>query len=166
MGTGVLGGMLVATFVATPVFWMPPWPKLGEIDPVVKDKWGIPALRFHYKFGDNEHRMAEDMKETAQEMFEAAAHVPGCPEPIADLLEKAAQEPESDSPPPGPLSTNRAVRSGCAVPRTAMASGNDLIVSGAIKSSTGVTKTGPGANWQVFWFMEMVHPARLERATP
>src|SRR6266478_1430442 len=43
-----------------------------DLDPVVKDKWGIPALRFHYKFGDNEHRMAEDMKETAQEMFEAA----------------------------------------------------------------------------------------------
>src|SRR5215831_14757781 len=43
-----------------------------ELDPVVKDKWGIPVLRFHYKFGDNEHRMAEDMKETAQEMFEAA----------------------------------------------------------------------------------------------
>jgi choline dehydrogenase-like flavoprotein len=43
-----------------------------ELDSVVKDKWGIPALRFHYKFGDNEHRMAEDMKETAQEMFEAA----------------------------------------------------------------------------------------------
>src|SRR6266446_6385944 len=33
-----------------------------DLDPVVKDKWGIPALRFHYKFGDNEHRMAEDMK--------------------------------------------------------------------------------------------------------
>ena len=43
-----------------------------DLDPVVKDKWGIPALRFHYRFGDNEHRMAEDMKETAQEMFEAA----------------------------------------------------------------------------------------------
>jgi len=43
-----------------------------DIDPVVRDKWGIPALRFHYKFGDNEHRMAEDMKETSQEMFEAA----------------------------------------------------------------------------------------------
>jgi choline dehydrogenase-like flavoprotein len=43
-----------------------------DLDPVVRDKWGIPALRFHYKFGDNEHRMAEDMKETAQEMFEAA----------------------------------------------------------------------------------------------
>src|ERR1700675_3596688 len=43
-----------------------------DLDPLVKDKWGIPSLRFHYKFGDNEHRMAEDMKETAQEMFEAA----------------------------------------------------------------------------------------------
>jgi choline dehydrogenase-like flavoprotein len=43
-----------------------------DLDPVVKDKWGVPALRFHYKFGDNEHRMAADMKETAQEMFEAA----------------------------------------------------------------------------------------------
>jgi len=43
-----------------------------DLDPVVKDKWGIPALRFHYKFGDNEHKMAKDMKESAQEMFEAA----------------------------------------------------------------------------------------------
>jgi choline dehydrogenase-like flavoprotein len=43
-----------------------------EIDPQVKDRWGIPTLRFNYKFGDNEKRMAEDMAETAQEMFEAA----------------------------------------------------------------------------------------------
>jgi choline dehydrogenase-like flavoprotein len=43
-----------------------------DLDPVVKDKWGVPALRFHYKFGDNERRMVEDMKETAQEMFEEA----------------------------------------------------------------------------------------------
>lgn len=43
-----------------------------DLDPAVRDKWGIPSLRFHYKFGDNEHRMAADMKETAQEMFEAA----------------------------------------------------------------------------------------------
>jgi choline dehydrogenase-like flavoprotein len=43
-----------------------------DLDPQVKDKWGIPALRFHYRFGDNEKRMAEDMVETAQEMFEAA----------------------------------------------------------------------------------------------
>jgi choline dehydrogenase-like flavoprotein len=43
-----------------------------DLDPVVKDKWGIPALRFHYRFGDNEKRMSEDMVETAQEMFEAS----------------------------------------------------------------------------------------------
>jgi len=43
-----------------------------DLDPVVKDKWGIPALRFHYKFGDNERKMAKDMQETAKEMFEEA----------------------------------------------------------------------------------------------
>ena len=43
-----------------------------DLDPAVKDKWGVPALRFHYKFGDNEHHMVEDMAQTGQEMFEAA----------------------------------------------------------------------------------------------
>ncbi len=43
-----------------------------ELDPVMKDRWGIPVLRFNYHFGDNEKKMCEDMAETAQEMFEAA----------------------------------------------------------------------------------------------
>src|SRR5689334_21367413 len=43
-----------------------------DIDPEVKDKWGIPALRFHYKFGDNEKKMAADMSDAAREMFEEA----------------------------------------------------------------------------------------------
>jgi len=30
------------------------------------------VLRFHYEFGDNEHKMAEDMFTSAREMFEAA----------------------------------------------------------------------------------------------
>jgi choline dehydrogenase-like flavoprotein len=42
------------------------------IDPVLKDRWGIPVLRFNYKFGDNEKKMAEDMAVAAQEMFEVA----------------------------------------------------------------------------------------------
>ncbi|MEP7339779.1 MAG: GMC family oxidoreductase [Acidobacteriota bacterium] len=42
------------------------------LDPEVKDRWGIPVLQFHIKFGDNEKKMCEDMAETAQEMFEAA----------------------------------------------------------------------------------------------
>ena len=43
-----------------------------DLDPVVKDRWGIPVLRFHYEFGDNEKKMCEDMVATAREMFEEA----------------------------------------------------------------------------------------------
>jgi choline dehydrogenase-like flavoprotein len=43
-----------------------------EIDPQVKDAWGIPALRFSFKFGENEKKMAADMAATAKEMFEEA----------------------------------------------------------------------------------------------
>ena len=43
-----------------------------EIDPEVKDRWGIPALRFNYHFGDNEKKMCEDMTNTAKEMMEEA----------------------------------------------------------------------------------------------
>jgi glucoside 3-dehydrogenase (cytochrome c) catalytic subunit len=51
---------------------LPRYENYVDLDPVVKDKWGIPALRFHYRFGDNEKQMSEDMVATAQEMFEAA----------------------------------------------------------------------------------------------
>ena len=44
----------------------------ADLDPEKKDRWGIPVLRFHYKFGDNEKKMAEDMADAAQEMFQAA----------------------------------------------------------------------------------------------
>jgi choline dehydrogenase-like flavoprotein len=43
-----------------------------SLDPVVKDKWGIPVARFNYRFGDNEKKMCEDMANSAQEMFEHA----------------------------------------------------------------------------------------------
>jgi len=43
-----------------------------DLDPEVKDRWGIPVLRFHYQFGENERKMAEDMVATAREMFQAA----------------------------------------------------------------------------------------------
>ena len=44
----------------------------ADLDPERKDKWGIPVLRFNYKFGDNEKKMCEDMVVAAQEMFELA----------------------------------------------------------------------------------------------
>jgi choline dehydrogenase-like flavoprotein len=43
-----------------------------SLDPEVKDAWGIPVLRFDYRFSDNEIKMAKDMADTAREMLEAA----------------------------------------------------------------------------------------------
>ncbi len=51
---------------------LPRFENYVELDPQMKDKWGIPVLRFHYKFGDNEKAMVTDMAESAQEMFIAA----------------------------------------------------------------------------------------------
>jgi choline dehydrogenase-like flavoprotein len=51
---------------------LPRYESYVDIDPEVKDRWGIPALRFHYNFSDNEKRMCEDMAATAKEMFEEA----------------------------------------------------------------------------------------------
>jgi choline dehydrogenase-like flavoprotein len=43
-----------------------------EIDPNVKDRWGVPVLKFHIEFGDNERKMCADMTESAKEMFDEA----------------------------------------------------------------------------------------------
>ncbi|MGC2829286.1 MAG: GMC family oxidoreductase [Candidatus Acidiferrum sp.] len=43
-----------------------------EIDPNVVDKWGIPVLRFHFKWSDYELRQAQDMQETFRAIIEAA----------------------------------------------------------------------------------------------
>jgi choline dehydrogenase-like flavoprotein len=51
---------------------LPRYENSVSIDPNVKDAWGIPVLKFDYKFGDNEKKMAKDMGVTAKEMFEEA----------------------------------------------------------------------------------------------
>jgi choline dehydrogenase-like flavoprotein len=51
---------------------LPRYENAVSIDPDTKDAWGIPVLRFDYRFGDNERKMAKDMGATAREMFEAA----------------------------------------------------------------------------------------------
>ena len=43
-----------------------------EIDPDVADEWGIPVLRFHFKWSDNEIKMAKDMQETFRAIVEQA----------------------------------------------------------------------------------------------
>jgi choline dehydrogenase-like flavoprotein len=43
-----------------------------ELDPTLKDAWGVPALRIHCTWSDNERAMLQDMSVTAAEMLEAA----------------------------------------------------------------------------------------------
>ncbi|MGH9898115.1 MAG: GMC oxidoreductase, partial [Pyrinomonadaceae bacterium] len=45
-----------------------------SIDPEVKDKWGVPVLKFDFKFGENEKKMAVDMANTAGELLEASGY--------------------------------------------------------------------------------------------
>lgn len=51
---------------------LPRYENSVSIDPDVKDRWGVPALKFDYHFGENERKMAADMAQTAQEIFEEA----------------------------------------------------------------------------------------------
>jgi glucoside 3-dehydrogenase (cytochrome c) catalytic subunit len=47
-----------------------------ELDPQLNDAWGIPALKIHCQWSDNEKKMLQDMSVAAAEMLEAA----GCTE--------------------------------------------------------------------------------------
>jgi choline dehydrogenase-like flavoprotein len=51
---------------------LPRWDNYVELDPNVVDVYGIPALRIHMTFGENEKAMIPDMAETASQMMEAA----------------------------------------------------------------------------------------------
>jgi len=43
-----------------------------ELDPVVKDKWGIPVLRFHWEWSDHELNQAAHMQKTFKDIIEAS----------------------------------------------------------------------------------------------
>src|SRR5258706_14899952 len=47
------------------------WDNFIEIDPTLKDDWGIPALRINMTHGENEAALMEDAAATAAEMLEA-----------------------------------------------------------------------------------------------
>lgn len=51
---------------------LPRHDNLVALDPEVKDKWGIPALRVQCTWGPNELALVEDMQVAAAEMLEAA----------------------------------------------------------------------------------------------
>ncbi len=51
---------------------LPHYDNYCELDPGVKDGWGLPVLRFHVTRDDNDRAMRKDMMATAAEMLEAA----------------------------------------------------------------------------------------------
>jgi choline dehydrogenase-like flavoprotein len=51
---------------------LPRWENRVEIDPEVKDIYGIPALKIYMADGENENAMIKDMGDSAGEMLEAA----------------------------------------------------------------------------------------------
>ena len=51
---------------------LPRWENFVEIDPNVKDRFGIPVLRIHMSRSPNEDAMVKDMADSAGELLEAA----------------------------------------------------------------------------------------------
>ena len=51
---------------------MPRFDNYVTLDNSVTDAWGIPVLRIHCKWGENEFAMRKDMKQSAAEMLDAA----------------------------------------------------------------------------------------------
>ena len=43
-----------------------------EIDPEVKDHWGIPVLKIHFTHCDNDRKLLADFQEKAEELFRKA----------------------------------------------------------------------------------------------
>lgn len=43
-----------------------------EVDPEVVDDWGVPVLRIHFAWSENDYRMAEDMRVELAQLIEAA----------------------------------------------------------------------------------------------
>lgn len=57
-----------------------------ELDPEVKDKWGIPVLRFHWKWSEQELRQAAHMQKTFAEIIEAMGGKPNKPKAASDAI--------------------------------------------------------------------------------
>jgi choline dehydrogenase-like flavoprotein len=55
-----------------------------EIDPSVVDKWGIPVLRFHFKWSDHELKQVKHMQETFRAIIHEMGGTPLSPMPDAE----------------------------------------------------------------------------------
>jgi choline dehydrogenase-like flavoprotein len=55
-----------------------------EIDPAVVDRWGIPVLRFHWKWTDHEYKQVKHMQETFRSLIDAMGGEPLSTMPTAE----------------------------------------------------------------------------------
>ena len=55
-----------------------------EIDPTVVDRWGIPVLRFHWKWTDHELKQVKHMQETFRAIIHEMGGTPMSPMPSAE----------------------------------------------------------------------------------
>ena len=55
-----------------------------EIDPTVVDQWGIPVLRFHFKWSDYEYKQVKHMQETFRAIITEMGGVPTSKMPTAE----------------------------------------------------------------------------------
>jgi len=61
--------------VVGPTQEIPIWDARVQLDPKVRDYWGIPVLRFDMAFGENERKMIKDMADCGEEMLKAVGAV-------------------------------------------------------------------------------------------
>jgi choline dehydrogenase-like flavoprotein len=55
-----------------------------ELDPAVVDRWGIPVLRFHFRWSDHELNQARHMQQTFRAIIEAMGGTPMTPMPTRE----------------------------------------------------------------------------------
>jgi len=55
-----------------------------EVDPTVADKWGIPVLRFHFKWSEYELKQVKHMQETFRAIIQEMGGTPLSPMPTAE----------------------------------------------------------------------------------
>ena len=65
---------------------IPQYSNYCEIDPNVVDKYGIPVLKFHYKWTDQEIKQAKHMQDTFEEILTNTGAIPLGTKPGADTL--------------------------------------------------------------------------------
>jgi choline dehydrogenase-like flavoprotein len=80
-----------------------------ELDPEVKDRWGIPVLKIHFTHSDNDYKLIEDFQEKAEELFRKAGGevMPSAPRGGPDGFPGAPGSPDARPPavtgaPPSP----------------------------------------------------------------